>query len=100
MSPEVSPENEDEEYVEEVSLYDTTEDYSRDFDRVDLIRQLQLVIHKDAPGLNLNLMQFAFLLQLNHNWLKDMAKVTALKDTLECLKSVEPFLKFCKFHCR
>jgi hypothetical protein len=74
-------------------IHDTSENYSRDVARrVDKIREIQRRLYRYKPGLTLNLVHVAFLLQL------DLRTLDILKPewVYEIIVAVEPFMVACE----
>lgn len=74
-------------------IHDTSENYSRDVARrVDKIREIQRRLYKYKPELTLNLVQVAFLLQLDFRSLD----ILEPKWVYEIIVAVEPFMMACE----
>jgi hypothetical protein len=73
--------------------YDTSENYSQDVARrIDKIRDIQQDMRRHKPGVTLNPIQVAFLLQMDYATL-DTASLVGM---VEMLDHAEPFVKCCK----
>jgi hypothetical protein len=74
-------------------IHDTTEDYERDINRhIDRIRIIQRKLLEFDPALTLNVVQLAFLLQMDYDYLKGLQ----LSEIIEMTAAAGPFVKACK----
>lgn len=83
--------------TDDIPMYDTTENYSRDVERrIQVIRQIQKRVRTASPPLVFNTMQVAYLLQLDYTQLVELNRDEEVGFLFHTLGSIQPFVHACE----